>query len=567
MSNINVKHFLDDNDFEYRSSSDQYNLKKCPLCGDDRFKFYINSKNGLWDCKICNETGNFYQLKGKLGQLDNIGSSNELFKNKIPLDEKMLDKYIDNLKNNKDALDYLKNKRKFTDETIEKFKIGLTGDWIVIPHFQNNQLWNLKMRNYKEKEFKRVQGQPSVLFNADNIDISKQALVIVESETDCIAASQMGITNVVGLTVGASSFPPEWLKYTLPFKEIYVCLNTDSAGERGAKKIAEKIGLGKCKKVELPTNDVNDYLIEKGKEGFYDLIKNSKSFSLSNIKNISEYVDELDDWLNEDGSLSGLELPFFSLNSYLQGFKGEDLIILSGDTGQGKTTFCLNLMYHFIKNNKKCLGFFLEGKILYYILRMMSIESSIKTNDLKNSDKLEDLKKNFADYPLYFYSGAQSELDSKKIMELLPVAVNLFDIDFVVIDNLQKFIREERDVVQQTSRAVSILKDLAVDLKIPILLISHIRKPEKGRQRISMHDAKSSSTIYQDADVYLSVWNNRGDKDNEDDIKLSINKNRMGEGGIDINMIFNKELSQFRERVNEIDYTKKGSIDSIIIED
>jgi twinkle protein len=555
---INVKQFLEENNFEHKEASDQYVLKVCPLCADDRWKFYINQKNGLWDCKICGESGNFYQLKGRLGQLGGISGTDKMFENKKPLDIEMLDEYADDLKKNKDALKYLTESRKFSHEIIEKFQLGLDGSWIVIPHIFNKELWNLKFRNYIKKEFKRVQGQPSVLFNWDRVDTSKKALVIVESETDCIAATQMGVKNVVGLTVGASSFPPEWLQYTLPFQEIYICLNTDSTGERGARKIAEKIGLRKCKKVKLPTNDVNDYLIEYNGEGFLDLIKSAKHFSLDNIKNVSEYIEEIDEWLNEDGSLAGLTLPFSKLNSYLHGFKGEDLIVLSGDTGVGKTTLCLNLMHAFAKDGKKCLGFFLEGKILYYLLRMMSIESKIITDDLKDHKRFEELKSTFSEYPLYFYSGAQSELDSKKIMELLPVAAQLYDIDFVVIDNLQKFIREERDVVQHTSRAVSVLKDLAVDLNIPILLISHIRKPDKDRQRILMHDAKSSSTIYQDADIYLTVWNNRKENDIEDDMKVSINKNRMGEGGIDIDVVFEKEKAWFYEKIYNIEKDKKN---------
>jgi len=565
--NSNYKQFLTENDFEHRETTDQYNIKVCPLCGNEKWKFYMNRETGLWDCKRCGEAGNFYQLKGRLGQLGGITSTEKMFENHSPLDEKLVQRYVKNLEKDQKALLYLKRKRKFSDETIKRFQLGVDGDWIVIPHFLNGKLWNLKMRNYKDKEFKRVQGQPSVIFNWDNVDTKKKALVIVESETDCIAATQMGISNVVGLTMGATSFPPEWIKYTLPFQEIYICLNSDAAGEKGARKIAEKIGLSKCKKVQLPTEDVNDYLIENDGKDFYSLVKKATRFSLSNIKNVADYISELDEWMNAEGSMQGLPLPFAKLDSYLHGFKAEDLIVLSGDTGVGKTTLCLNIMYHFIKNQHKCLGFFLEGKILYYLLRMMSLESGIKTDELKGSKELEKLKAKFSTYPLYFYSGAQSELDSKKIMELLPVAVKLYDIDFVVIDNLQKFIREEREVVQHTSRAVSILKDLAVDLKIPILLISHIRKPDKERHRVLMHDAKSSSTIYQDSDVYLTIWNNKREKAIEDDLKISINKNRMGEGGIDIDVVFEKEISWFREKIREIDNkNQETKVDEIIEE-
>ena len=184
---------------------------------------------------------------------------------------------------------------------------------------------------------------------------------------------------------------------------------------------------------------------------------------------------------------------------------------------------------------------------------MMSMETKVKTNEILANKNIildwSEVKLRFSDYPLYFYSGAQSDLDSKKLSELLLAAVKLYDIDFVFIDNLQKYVRGDREqIVQETSRAISSLKDLTVDLKIPILLITHIRKPSKETKRVTMHDAKSSSTIYQDADIYLTLWNNKGINDEEDDMTITIDKNRMGEDGVDIKMIFEKEIAIYRER-------------------
>ena len=557
--NNEVKKFLDDNNLEYKLTSNQYNLKVCPLCGDDRWHFFMSMDDGLWDCKICAESGNLYQLKGKLsGVLEEISSIKKLFADKQELDIALLNEYVDNLKDDKGAYEYLSKIRGFTSKTIEHFKLGVDGDWIVIPHFQDGKLWNLKMRDYKQKEFRRVQGQPSVLFNIDNLDLNKSTLIIVESETDCIAAWQMGIKNVVGLTTGAGSFPPEWIPITLKFKEIYICLNPDPPGQKGAKNLAEKLGINKCHNVLLPEEkDVNEYMLEHTLKEFTELLKESKKFEIKNIKNISTYVKDLDDWLEQEGTLSGLRLPMLAIDSYLNGFKEEDLIILSGDTGVGKTTISLNFLHHFMSDGHKCLVFFLEGKIKYFILRMMSLETGIPHKELKDSPEWENIKERFSNYPLYFYSGAQMELDENKLTNLLKVAAKLYDIEFVLVDNLQKFVRDDADTVQRTSRAVSILKDLAVDLKIPILLITHIRKPEKEKKRVTMHDAKSSSSIYQVADIYLTLWNNKAIKDEEDDMILSIDKNRMGEGGIDIQVVFEKDIAVYRERAGDAEKREK----------
>ncbi|MFA5174602.1 MAG: DnaB-like helicase C-terminal domain-containing protein [Candidatus Pacearchaeota archaeon] len=544
--------FLKTTDWEYKEvPNDQYNIKVCPLCKDERNKFYM-SKEGLWDCKICGNAGNLYQLKTKIGGIDDIMNTAKLFADKKELDSSIINEYIEELKENKEAYEYLTKVRKFTDKTINFFKLGSENDWIMIPHFQDGKLWNIKSRNFKQKDFRRISGQPSILFNIDNINPKRETLVIVEGETDCMATWQLGVENVVGLTVGAGTFLPEWIPYTLKFKEIIICLNSDVPGQRGARKIAEKLGETKCKNVVLPTKDVNDFLLERSREEFITLLKEAKPFDIQNISSVSEFIKKIDDWFIKDGALSGMSLPFPAINNMVKGFKEEDLILLTGDTSVGKTTLSLNLLHSFLNQGKRCLGFFLEGKVMYYLLRMMSMESGIKIEELNaDPEKWENLKNKFVDYPMFIYSGTQSDLNITKLSKLLQIAIQAHDIDFVVIDHLQKIVKDDRDVVQEYSRVVSTLKDLAVDLKIPILLIAHIRKPDNERKRINMHDVKSSSTIYQEADIFLALWN-KNNEDAEPDLYLSILKNRMGESG-DFRIVYEKETGVIRERIENID--------------
>lgn len=554
-----VKQFLDKQNWEYKSvSGNQFCVKVCPLCGDNRWKFYMNQSNGLNDCKICGWSGNLYQLQSRLGGLDNITSIESMISKKYKsLDENIVKEYIENLKNNSKALEYLRG-RGFTDEIIAYFKLGCENNWITIPHFQNKKLWNIKKRNYIEKEFIRVTGQPTVLFNIDNIRTDKPTIVLVESETDTIAAHQMGINNVIGLTAGAETFVPKWIPFFRQFKKVFVCLNSDTVGQKGAYKLAEKIGFDKCRNVILPTNDVNDYLQEFSSEDFLNEFGKARQFNLKNVTDMSEYVENIDEWFDEDGSIKGIQIQYEKLNAFLSGLKKEDLIIVSGDTGIGKTTFNLNILYHLLKNNRRCLGFFLEGKIMYYIMRMMSMHTHKNMNDLrKDEDTWMNTKEIFSSMPMFFYSGGQSDLDFHKLKDLLSAAVKLYDIEYVLIDNLQRLVKSSRDVVNETSAAVAELKSLAVDLQIPIVLVSHIKKLERGIKRVVMHDAKSSSTIYQDSDVYLVLWDNKNIEEQENDLILTIEKNRMGEGGKDIPMIYDKELAIFQERIDEIDGKSK----------
>lgn len=573
--------FLQTTNWEFKEvANQQYLIKICPICYDERSKFYM-SREGLWDCKICSAAGNLYQLKAKLtGLEDKIMSSKQNLLNSKPLSNGDHEDYIKNLWENKDALRYLKS-RGFTKEAIEHFQLGLEDDWLMIPHIQDGKVWNYKLRNYKEKAFKRITGQPSILFNVDGINKEKKALVIVESETDCIAAWQMGIENVVALTTGAGTFLPEWVSYTVQFNEIYICLNSDEPGQKGAYNIAEKVGMSKCKNVILPVKDVNDYMKENSAEDFKTLIREAKRFSIKNITHHRDLLVNLKDWIEETGSVKGLNLPFNTINSYLKGFKQQDLIILSGDSGVGKTTLGLNLLTHFLQNNRRCLAIFLEGKINYYLLRMLSSVANVPTSVFEkkateisnNEEKIRDETiREFSEHDFYIYTGPQAGLEVKELINLLNIAINLYDIDFVLIDNLQMFVKEDRFATQNVSEAMKRLKDITVDLNVPLLLISHITKPtDKDRKKVLMHDAKQSSTIYQVADIYLTIWNNKSrTKENApDDMVLSIEKNRMGEGGVDIKMSFFKDIGLYSERIEnkrEVKKDKQEKSKEVIIE-
>lgn len=570
--NNEVKKFIENKGWDFKEVvNNQLNVKICPICEDARWKFYINSENGCWDCKICGDSGNFYQLKAKLGDLTEIISTSSIFENKQEILLEVLLEYQKNLNESPEALKYLTETRGFTLESIKKFKLGLEGDYIIIPHIQDGKFWNAKFRNYKQKGFKRIAGQPSILFNLDNLDYNKQGLVIVESETDCISATQLGVRNVIGITTGAQAFTPEWLPYIKQFKEIYICLNSDRPGQIGARKLAEKLGINRCKNVLLPVKDVNEYLlnVHTEKNDFIKLLKSATKIELDNISNISDYVNNLDAWFDNDGSITGISIPFTKINSYLNGFKEEDFIILSGTSGVGKSTITLNILNDFLKNGKKCMCFFLEGKLMFYILRMMCIETGLSMERLReNPEKWSQIKKQFSSYPLYFYSGPQSDMNIKKLIELSEATIDSYGIDFVAIDNLQKIVVDNRDVVHNIGQAITSLKNLAVDKKIPVLLIAHVRKPQGKNPRISMYDAKNSSEIYQQADVYLVVWNNKKDNFQEDNMYLTIEKNRMGEGGIDVRIIFEKECGRFYERIEtqeiaETDVSKFSNIKEI----
>lgn len=566
MANPDVQDFLEKHDIEFvraKGASKELVLNVCPSCGKGE-KCYVNRDTGLWDCKKCGEKGNFFKLKKLYGVIDDVGTIRQLIGREFkPLDEGTLAQYRAGLAQNGNARDYLAS-RGFTAATIDHFQLGYKadseGEWIAIPHFQDGKLWNFKFRRFAggEKDFRRITGQPTVLFNADKLNFEKKAVVIVESETDALAAWQMGVTNVVSGTAGAASYDARWNEIMNQFPIVYICLNTDAAGEKGARSFAEKIGLKKCRKVVLPVNDVNEMLQNEAytDQDFQNLFgKSAEKFEVKDVSTGADIAAMMDDWYSgADNEIHGLTTGFGQLDSISHGLKAQDLIILSGDSGIGKTTFLNNIVNHQIQLDKPIFGFYLEGQIPYYFARMMGGELGMPYESLnKDPEQFEEIKKQMAELPFYFFSGSQGGLTIEYMKEFIPAVVALYDIELLVIDNLQKLIRGgDGGRYLRESEAVSVLKDIAVDLKIPVVLISHVRKRDPNQKLITMQDMKGSSTIFQDAD---QVWILQPVKEQ---YYLTIEKNRMGEDGINIPFEFDKTLGTFAESGATVDKSSLG---------
>ena len=113
------------------------------------------------------------------------------------------------------------------------------------------------------------------------------------------------------------------------------------------------------------------------------------------------------------------------------------------------------------------------------------------------------------------------ELDWKHIDGLIERAVKELGVELVVIDHLHYFTRELQNVAEDLGRITKEIKKNAIRHNIPVMLISHVRKSQDGKQT-TMEDLRGSSYIAQDADIVLMVGR---DFDN-DKLIVTIEKNR-----------------------------------------
>ena len=499
--------------WEHKKQSGQIVLKVCPFCQDEKYHFYMDPNEGPWFCHKCNEKGNLWTLKKRMGDIqETIRPAFNKPKYKKPYQDQA-EKYHRALLKDSAALNYL-DARGINQESIKRFKLGISQEngtrWITVPHYHGKTLENIKFRSLPpaEKTFKRVAGCKSVLFNVDSLK-GQREIFITEGEIDGISLIQAGMENVVSGTTGAGSFDPEWIDQLKALKKVYIVYDSDEKGQKGARSLAKRLGYNRCFNVELPEDqDVNDFF-NNGHDifDFQKLIQEAHRFDLPGVISINTALDLLQREKSLNEAESGLLTPWENVNRIIKGFNPGDLIILSAPPKTGKTTWALN-----ISTEQAFYGY----PILFYCLEMRAerlvkkiIQSRYRRENLSDED-IRSAGKTFAGLPLYFaYSFKRQKLDD--VLNLIREAIKRYDLKFVVFDNLHFLIRSVSNVNEELGQAVQGFKLLAEEMEIPIMVIAQPRKRElSGRDEIMRaEDIKYSNAIHADCDQMIILHRKR----------------------------------------------------------
>lgn len=222
-----------------------------------------------------------------------------------------------------------------------------------------------------------------------------------------------------------------------------------------------------------------------------------------------------------------------------------ELVVIGADSGVGKSEMCLQIARTNIKKGKKVALYYLEGGYEEAIQRMKwaniaeeyyknyshkgidmdykkwilnLIEDKDKVLDIIESKVWDDYKEQYKNN-LMFYS-AKGGLDIEKFLSSLLEFHKLvrikeegpfntegkLDVDLVIIDHLQYFslMKAESELFEITEilRAV---KNITEHFKVPVVLISHLRKKTKDRGLPDQQDFYGSSNIPKIASTAITI--------------------------------------------------------------
>lgn len=272
---------------------------------------------------------------------------------------------------------------------------------------------------------------------------------------------------------------------------------------------------------------------------------------------LASSFDRLDELHKRAGGLRGVPTGFLDLDNKLAGMQDANLIILAARPGTGKTAMVLNIAQHVSVREKIPVGIFsLEMSKEELVDRLLVSQADIdawrlKTGKLSDEDftKLSEAMGELAEAPFYI-----DDTPGMNIIEMRTKARRLQverGVKLIIVDYLQLADsgRHYDNRVQEVSIISQSLKNLARELRIPVLACSQLSRAVEARgSRVpELSDLRESGSIEQDADVVMFLYREESDQmawGEQIPTKLRIAKHRNGPLA-EIDLIFRGDRIRF----------------------
>lgn len=292
---------------------------------------------------------------------------------------------------------------------------------------------------------------------------------------------------------------------------------------------------------------------------------------------LAESFDRIDELHKKGAGFRGVQTGFTDLDNILSGMQESNLLILAARPGQGKTAMVVNIAQHVGVTQKQPVGIFsLEMSQEELVDRLLVGQADVdawrlKTSKLSESDftKLSQAMGELADAPIFIDDTpgiSISEIRTKARRLQLEHNVKLLIIDYLQLADPG---RRYDNRVQEVSIVSQGLKNLARELKIPVLAVSQLSRAveHRGERKPQLADLRESGAIEQDADVVMFLY--RPDPEiitNVIQTKLFIAKHRNGPMG-EIDLLFRGDRIRFynvekkrEESKEEVPFTPQSEL-------
>lgn len=457
---------------------------------------------------------------------------------------------------------YLTETRKLSPEAVAAYKLCQGehyGPAVVFPYYHDGHLVHTKhlslSRPDGKKQIKTSKDTLPCLFGWQAIPANAREIVICEGEIDALSFWMMG-KPALSVPYGAGSgnkqqwIDLEWDNLT-QFDTIYLSFDQDEAGQACIPEIIQRLGVHRCRVLDIPAKDVNEWLCLGFTPAEVELVfKTASSIDPQELKPVADFLEATLQTFTPDAEQKGLSLPWHKTHEQIRLRSGE-LSIWTGINGHGKS----QLLGHVLANamhldHRICIfsGEIKPARLLNRLCRQLTAMREPSEEYIRAAfDWMHD--------KLWLFD-VTGNTKTARILEVFEYAAKRYGIRHFVLDSLMKCGIAEDDYKGQ-KQFVEALADFKNQYDAHVHLVAHSRKPENESQIVSKLDVKGTGAITDLADNCFTVWRNKRKEDElqktPDDLKLktqmdailTCDKQRNGEWEGKVYLWFDRESYQY----------------------
>ena len=206
---------------------------------------------------------------------------------------------------------------------------------------------------------------------------------------------------------------------------------------------------------------------------------------------------------------------FPSMDKFFGGLKRTHLTVLAAETSVGKTAFATSVAKNIIKDDGKVAFISLEMEASEIAERLITMKSRVPARDFRDAENLSKGQQKAINHSWDYYTEMEDNLwidenRSANVDDIMAVCRKLNKdadgLDLIIVDYLQMIdITGDDNKADLIGKAVKDLRSLALQLNVPIILLSQLKKFSDNRKnrKPTKDDLRGSSLIGQIAD---EVW-------------------------------------------------------------
>lgn len=259
--------------------------------------------------------------------------------------------------------------------------------------------------------------------------------------------------------------------------------------------------------LEADINQTLDHIFAKHSDG-----------NLSTAATLDVVIKQIETSYKNKGQLAGISSGITLLDRKLGGFRGDELTVIAGRSGMGKTSFALNLTVAALKQKKAVCFFSLEMSKEQLLQRLVCMRAGVEPELVRNGEVTPQQMTSLIEAKEY------SQREYEKTLTIFDrPAVTVSEIkadcrlmkrkkqcDMIIIDHLN-LVRPENPratAVEGLTQITGALKALTKELKIPVILLCQLNRAVESQEdkRPSLKDLRGSGSIEQDAEQVIFLY-------------------------------------------------------------